>query len=146
MSTDTTTSLRLTRVIKASRERVFSAWTLPDQMKRWAGPEGVTVVEAHVDLKIGGDYHIHMRSDDGTEYNARGTYQEVDPPNRLVYSWGWDEKEHDVGETLVTVEFIEMSDATEIVLTHERFPGSEARDDHDQGWVSCLNRLEALFE
>ena len=146
MSTDTTTSLRLTRVIEASRERVFSAWTLPDHMKQWAAPEGITVLEAHVDLKVGGTYHIHMRSDEGAEHNARGTYKEVDPPNRLVYTWGWDEQEHDVGETLVTVEFNEMGDATEIVLTHERFPTSEARNGHDQGWVSCLNRLEAMFE
>ncbi len=145
MSTDTTTSLRLTRVIQASRERVFSAWTLPDQMKEWAAPEGIAIQEAHVDLKVGGNYHIQMRTPEGVEHNARGTYKEVDPPNRLVYTWRWAETDHDVGETLVTVEFNEMGDATEIVLTHERFPSSEARDSHDQGWVSCLNRLEAVF-
>ena len=145
MSTDTSTSLRLTHVINASRERVFSAWTVPAQMKQWSAPEGVAVQEAHVDLKVGGNYHIQMLGSEGVEYNARGTYKEVDPPNRLVYTWGWDEKEHDVGETLVTVEFNDLGDATEIVLTHELFPNAEARDDHDQGWVSCLNRLEGMF-
>ena len=76
---------------------------------------------------------------------ASGTYREIDAPNRLAYTWDWDDPGHAVGETLVTVEFNDMDGATEVVLTHDLFPSAEAKDGHAQGWVSCLNRFEALF-
>ena len=50
-----------------------------------------------------------------------------------------------MGDTLVTVEFTEIGDTTEVSLTQEGFPAAEARDGHEQGWGSCLDHLEALF-
>ncbi len=146
MATQTTTSsLTVTRTIKASADRVFDAWTQPEQMKRWAAPEGVEVQVAEVDLTVGGRYHIRMLSGEGVEYNAVGVYREVTRPNRLVYTWSWEEKEHDVGETLVTVEFKAQGENTEVVIVHEGFPATEARDGHEQGWNGCLDRFEQLF-
>jgi uncharacterized protein YndB with AHSA1/START domain len=145
MSTETSTSLRVSRIIAAPPERVFEAWTTPEQIKEWSAPEGITVADAAVDLTVGGRYHIHMVSPEGPEYNARGVYREIDPPNRLSYTWRWDEEEHDVGETLVTVEFLDAGGSTEVIITHEQFPTAEAKDGHEQGWTSCLNRLEAKF-
>jgi uncharacterized protein YndB with AHSA1/START domain len=145
MSTDTSTSLRISRVVQADRETVFRAWTEADQLKQWAAPEGVSVAAAAVDLTVGGRYHIHMQSPEGKDHNAVGVYREIDRPARLCYTWQWEEAEHDVGETLVTVEFNDLGGSTEIVLTHELFPTAEARGDHEQGWTSCLNRIEALF-
>ena len=144
MSTETGTSLRVSRIIKAAPETVFLAWTEPDQMGQWSAPEGMSVV-AEVHLEVGGGYRLRMTSPEGQEYNAVGTYREIDRPKRLVYTWSWEEKEHDVGETLVTVEFNDMGGSTEVVITHELFPGAEARDDHEKGWTSCLHRLEGLF-
>ena len=147
MATQTTTSsLTITRTIKAPPERVFDAWTQPEHMKRWSAPEGNTVEMAEVDLTVGGAYHIRMVSDEGVHYNAVGEYREVSRPTRLVYTWAWEEKEHDVGETLVTVEFKARGDETEVVVVHEGFPAAEARDAHEQGWTSCLNRFAELVE
>ncbi len=50
-----------------------------------------------------------------------------------------------MGETLVTVEFNDLDGSTEVVLTHELFPNAEAKSSHEEGWTSCLNRLERLF-
>ncbi len=145
MATQTTTSsLTITRTIKASADKVFDAWTQPEQIKRWAAPEGVEVQEAQVDLTVGGRYHIRMLSDEG-EHNAVGVYREVTRPTRLVYTWSWEEKDHDVGETLVTVEFNAQGDDTEVVVLHEGFPAAEARDGHEQGWTSCLSQFAELF-
>ena len=145
MATQTTTSsLTITRTIKASADKVFDAWTQPEQIKRWAAPEGVEVQEAQVDLTVGGRYHIRMLSDEG-EHNAVGVYREVTRPTRLVYTWSWEEKDHDVGETLVTVEFNAQGDNTEVVVVHEGFPAAEARDGHEQGWNGCLDGFEQLF-
>ncbi len=144
MSTQTETVLKLTRVIPAEVAAVFAAWTDPAKMSHWCAPEGVECANIEVDLKVGGRYHLHMKAPDG-EYNARGVYKEIDAPNRLSYTWRWDEKEHDCGETLVTVEFNDLGGSTEVVLTHEGFPNGEARDGHDEGWTSCLARLESLL-
>ncbi len=145
MTTETMQSLRLARVIKADRGTVFKAWTDPAQLKQWAAPEGVEVDHVEVDLKVGGKHHIRMKSPEGQLFNMHGAYTEIEPPSLLKYTWRWEEEEHDCGETLVTVEFNEMGDNTEVVVTHDRFPNAEAKQGHNEGWTSCLTRLEALF-
>ena len=145
MSTETSTGLRMSRVIQGNRKSVFKAWTDPAEMKNWCSPEGIDVQECTVDLRVGGAYRIHMLTPEGKTHTAIGRYRVVEPPSRLVYTWDWEEEGAQMGDTLVTVEFKEMGEATEIVLTHEKFPNEEARDGHDMGWKSCLNRLEALL-
>ena len=140
----TETTLRLSRVIHAPPERVFRAWTDPVELKQWSAPEGVDVEIASVDLSVGGRYHIRMRSPEGKTFNTMGVYREIEPPTRLVYTWRWQEKEHDDGESVVTVEFKPHHRGTEVTLTHE-LNTVESRDSHGQGWESCLNRLEKLF-
>lgn len=145
MSTDTTTSLRLSRVIAADPETVFRAWTEPDQLRQWSAPEGVELADVAVDLTVGGRFRLHMKAPNDVHHHAVGVYREIDPPRRLVYTWGWEEPDQDVGETLVTVDFIDLGGSTEVVLTHDLFPNAEAKEGHLQGWTSCLNRLEALL-
>lgn len=144
MSTETGTSLRITRVIKASPEKVFDAWTQAEQLKRWSCPEGMEVVDAQVDLTVGGRYRLRMESPEGKVHTAVGVYREIDRPQRLVYTWDWEEES--IGETIVTVEFNGLDGSTEVVLTHELFPNAEAKVGHEEGWTSCLNRLEKMFD
>ncbi|HET7692042.1 MAG TPA: SRPBCC domain-containing protein [Gemmatimonadota bacterium] len=145
MTTDTTLSLRLTRLIRADREAVFRAWTEPAAMREWFCPEGGTVEAAESDLRVGGRYRIAMRMPHGLSV-ATGVYREIDPPARLVFSWRWEEGEGPKeGETLVTVELAELEDATRIELIHEGFATADAREGHTQGWSSALDRLEGRF-
>jgi uncharacterized protein YndB with AHSA1/START domain len=138
-STETTLNLR--RTFKAPRETVFRAWTDPEELKKWWGPEGYATPSAEVELRVGGKYRLGMRKlPDGEIFYLSGFYREVRPPDRLVYTWRW-EAEPDMGETLVTVEFREAGDSTEVVLTHEFFPTEKARNEHDRGWNGCLDRL-----
>jgi len=75
---------------------------------------------------------------------ATGVYREIDPPSRLVFTWRWEEGEGPKeGETVVTVELAERGEDTLLELIHEGFATADARDGHDQGWSSALNRLEA---
>ena len=135
------TTLHLTRTFPAPREKVFRAWTDPEELKKWWGPEGYETPTAEVDLRVGGAYRFGMqKSPDGDIFYLRGTYREVRPPERLVYTWRW-EAEPELGETLVTVEFLARGGSTEVVLTHELFPSKEARDGHSRGWNSSLDRL-----
>ncbi len=57
-----------------------------------------------------------------------------------MYTWRW-EAEPELGETLVTVEFLDREGSTEVVLTHEFLPTEKARGDHKKGWHGCLDRL-----
>ena len=81
------TVVEVRRVIRAPRQRVFEAWTKPEELKRWHAPGPMTVSLAEVDLRVGGRYRIHMVAPSGEEHRVVGTYREVDPPRRLTYSW-----------------------------------------------------------
>ena len=140
----TPVTLRVTRSFPAPCEKVFQAWTDPNALRQWAAPGDRTTPVAEVDLRVGGRYRIHMRAPDGSVERVTGVYQTVDPPHRLVYTWYWETKP-DMGETLVTVEFHEHGGATQVTLTHERFPNAEVRDKHELGWGGCLVKLSALF-
>lgn len=136
-------TLRLTRVVPAPREAVFRAWTDPEALRRWWVPfEGMTVPAAEVDLRPGGRYRFTMRNAGGEEFHLSGVYREVRPPERLVYTWRWDDGD---GETLVTVDFEAKGTTTLLHLTHERFPDAAARDRHGAGWSGVLDRLVAVM-
>jgi uncharacterized protein YndB with AHSA1/START domain len=142
------TVLYLTRTFKGPRDRVFKAWTDPWELKGWFAPsDDFTTPEAEVDLRPGGRYSIAMKSPGGHLFRVVGYFKEVKPPERLVYTWAWETgKMGDEGEeTLVTVEFRGHGDATEVLLTHERFSTREARDEHAKGWTGCLERLGKLL-
>ena len=139
--------LKVTRTFKASRQRVFRAWTEPELMMRWfvEGDGNMSVCE--IDLREGGHYRLEGDMG-GKRWKIWGSYLEVRPPEKLVYTWTW---KHDAGigtsegDTTVTVEFHDRGKETELVLTHERFASAAARDEHAQGWKSCFNRLERVL-
>jgi uncharacterized protein YndB with AHSA1/START domain len=138
-ATSPDTSLTVRRTYPAARERVFRAWTDPAALRLWSCPAGFTVAEARVDLRVGGAYRLAMQPAEGEPSIAYGTYREVSPPERLVYTWKWEGGE--MGETVVTVEFRDLGGETEVVLVHELFPSAEVRDHHNEGWVALLEHL-----
>jgi len=85
-----------------------------------------------------------MRAPDGNEHRATGVYREVDPPNKVVYTWGW-EGEHKVKDSVVTVEFLPRGDDTEVVLTHAGIADEQERTHHTQGWTAIIDKFEAVF-
>jgi uncharacterized protein YndB with AHSA1/START domain len=142
--------LRLSRRFDAPRERVFEAWTNPEVLKDWwhAGPDWDTP-EAEVDLRPGGSYRLAMRDPaSGQTHTLVGEYREVQPPERLVYTWTWESNPEEMRGSegsLVTVEFVEDGDATNVEITHSGFASEEIRDLHAHGWEACLANLERLL-
>ena len=132
-------NLVVTKIIPASPERLFAAWTEPVQLRQWWGPESVTCIEAEVDLRVGGRYRIGNRFSDGSVVWITGTFHLIDAPRKLVYSWRVGANEH---EELVTVSFEPTIDGqTEVTVVHERIPDQPTRTRHQQGWVGCLAKL-----
>jgi uncharacterized protein YndB with AHSA1/START domain len=138
------TVVEVRRVIRAPRQRVFDAWTKPEELKRWHAPGPMTVSLAEIDLRVGGAYRIHMVAPSGEEHRVVGTYREVDPPRRLTYSWQW-ETGTDAGVSTVTIDFVERGGETEVVLRHEGLAREEARTSHLQGWTAITDKLAAHF-
>ena len=142
----TETTLQLRRVFSAPREKVFKAWTDPEQMKKWIIPQnGFSVPNAEVDLRVGGKYRIEMLSPEGVCHTAVGRYREIVILKKLVFTWFW-ENRPDEGETLVTIEFYEQGNSTEVVLTHELFQNEAVRDAHNKGWSGALGQLARFLE
>jgi uncharacterized protein YndB with AHSA1/START domain len=136
------TRLEIRRILKAPVASVYAAWTDPQQVSQWMAPgDDFGPTEATADVRVGGSYRIVMRGPDGELHRVGGVYQEVVPNRRLVYSWAWESTPERVSR--VTVEFRPSSgESTELVLTHDRFFDTEARDKHGHGWQGCLGRFE----
>jgi uncharacterized protein YndB with AHSA1/START domain len=144
MSTQTATkpSLAIKRRYNAAPAKVYAAWTDPEKIARWFGPEKVTAVRADADVRVGGQYHIKAISPDG-EHNVGGVYREVVPNEKLVFTWAW--KSTPERESLVTVLLRPDGSGTLLTLTHEQFFDEEARDRHQHGWTGALDKLARMF-
>ena len=140
----TDTGVRISRVLNAPPERVFRAWTTPEEMKNWASPPGYTNPFVGADLRVGGRYEIHMLAPSGLLRRVAGTYREIDPPRKLVYTWLWEEPAG-APESVVTVEFRPHAQGTELILLHDCLPTAESREQHAQGWTGCLVKLLDLY-
>ncbi len=135
-------SLEIRRTFEAPRERVYRAWTEPAALARWFAPSEQYSVFVHaLDLRVGGAYRIEMRHDSGRSSVVLGTYRALEPPERLVFTWRW-EQEPATAETLVTVTLAARAGATELVLRHELFATAAAAGEHDKGWSGCFELLK----
>jgi uncharacterized protein YndB with AHSA1/START domain len=136
-------SLTLKRRIGASPEKVYAAWTDPAQMARWWGPEQAETLSADLDPRVGGRFRILFRTPDGEEHDVSGTYREVVPNERLVFTWMW--RTMPERQSLVTVTLEREGDVTLLTLLHEQFFDEAARDRHRSGWTGTLDKLEKYF-
>jgi uncharacterized protein YndB with AHSA1/START domain len=140
-----TATLSLERSFDAPRDAVFAAWTDPEVLRRWwaAGPDWDTP-EAEVDLRVGGSYRLAMRDPaSGDVHVVGGEYTEVEPPERLVYTWAWEDAMSPGSDnSLVTVLFRDDGARTTVLLTHTGFAGADEVGKHEHGWHAVMDSLE----
>ena len=136
----------LQRRFRASPERVFRAWTRPAALREWWCPSGWMAGEIEVDLRVGGGYRIAMtRTAGGAPVAVSGQFLEVEPPERLVYSWCWEGAFAEMPQTLVSLELSGSVDETLLTLRHENFVDAALRQQHRSGWISACDRLDRLL-
>jgi uncharacterized protein YndB with AHSA1/START domain len=140
---DDSTVLEVSRVIAATKETLFDAWTKPDAIRAWFAPGPMTTPEAEMDVRPGGRYRVAMRDPDGKTFVVGGEYVEVVPNERLVFTGAWEVKDHDADreETRVTLALRAAEGGTEVRVLHERFTSPESRARHRHGWNGCLEKL-----
>lgn len=136
----------MTQLLNAPRRIVFDAWTKPDHVARWWGRNGSSLVVCEIDLRIGGEYRFVELGPDGIEYPFRGEYLEISPPERLVYTWIFDEEPFSNSVAVVTLTLVERGERTWMTST-TLFPSVEERDVHlrrgmERGSLEMLVCLE----
>jgi uncharacterized protein YndB with AHSA1/START domain len=117
---------------------VFDVFTKPEHVRKTFAPFGEEVTVCSIDLRVGGNYHIVMVTDDGTECSFRGTYLEVEPPTRTVQTWlfeGWPD-----AEAVESMDLHETDGVTK--LTHKLAFRDKAGRDH----MTKYDGLEANFD
>lgn len=125
--------------IEAARETVWECLTDPDQHVRWMGEV------ADLEPMPGGRYEVRVVPG----RTAKGVFLEMEPPSRLLISWGWEPAGArsplpPPGSTTVEFRLIALGDATLLRLTHRRNPTAESAAGHARGWEHYLARLAQL--
>ena len=138
-------TLVIERTFKASPERVFRAWTDPAILAKWWGPAGFTTPQLSLDVRPGGAWRTVMRSPDGNPHAVSGVFREINPPNRLVISWAWEEDGKRGHETEIELTFSADEEGTRMRLVQRIFQSSQARDNHRWGWSESFDKLAQLF-
>jgi uncharacterized protein YndB with AHSA1/START domain len=139
-------TLVIERPFRAPAQRVFDAWTSEEVLRRWFHAEhDWETPEAEVDLRLGGSVRVVMRDPDkDVEHGGSGHYTEIDPPNRLVFTWTWDNDED--RETLIELDFEEVEGVTTVRLTHNNLRDRESVLNHEDGWSKCFDNLGRALE
>lgn len=135
--------LEFERVIDAPRDRVFAAWTEPEQMKQWFAPRPFQLVIHSMDFRPGGRFSMAMRGPDGNDFPFTGTYRQIEPPSKLV--WTGEFPGGPPEQMTTTVTFEALGDKTR-VRAKQTFHVMTTTIKHalvgaKQGWTLTLDQL-----
>ena len=132
-TSETSTTIR--RTFDASRERVFRAFTDPEDVEQWFGPGALRGQVHALEPEPGGAYSVSMIGDD-VRFDIDGKFVEVVENERIVHTWE---------PGLVTIELRDVDDGCEVVLTHDGLPDTEVAEGHASGWASALDNLAEVL-
>ena len=140
-------TLQMERTFQAPAQAVFDAWTSEEVLRRWFHAEhDWGTPEAKVDLRLGGAVRVVMHDPHKDErHGGGGHYTEIDPPNRLVFTWTWDNDDED-RETLIEIDFEEAAGVTTVRFTHNNLRDQESVLSHEGGWTRCFDNLGRVLE
>ena len=140
-------TVTIERVLEAPRELVWKAFTDPDEVTKWWGPEHFTTPRETIefDLRPGGVCRLTMVGPDGQEYPNNGHYGVVEPPER--FSFGGKVDDNPMMQSVeTTVEFIALDEKrTKVIVSSRMICADELIDMAKQGWNSQLDKLERLL-
>ncbi len=143
--------VRITRVLPASPQRVFAAWTDPEALATWLCPFGNRLQVETLDLRLGGSFSMRMRGADGIDNLISGEYLVIDPPGCLEFTWSVEfrrigaDRSQEPKNSRVRIDFEAAGPGTRLTLTHDRFTTQSVAEDHRRGWDQCLKKLSAAF-
>ena len=135
-------TLEMKRVLPAAPPVVFAAFSDPDKLAKWWGPEGFTVPSLEFDPRLGASYRIEMQPLEGDPFYLGGEFREVDPPARLAFTFVYEDPDPDDIDTLVELSLRDLGESTEVVYAQGRFKTAARRALHRDGWTDSFDKLE----
>ena len=143
--------MELTRFFRAPRELVWQAWTEVERLREWWGPKSFTNPRCEIDVRVDGAIRIDMRAPDGTVYPMGGKFEEIVPPERLVFlGEALDAQGNVLFTNRNTVAFRETEDGTEMTLHVVVLSATEVAPMYlkgmREGWSSSLDKLAELLK
>ena len=138
-------TLEMVRILPVAPERAFGAFSDPDELAKWFGPEGFSVGNLDFDVRVGRTYRIEMQPPEGDPFFLGGEFREVDPPGRLAFTFVYEDPDPDDVETLVELSFRDRGESTEVVFTQGRFNTEARRELHRDGWTDSFDRLAQVI-
>jgi len=146
MKSNTTNTVRLHRVLRATPERIYRAFLDADAMAKWLPPNGFTGKVHQLDAKVGGSYKMSFTNFTiGTSHAFGGTYLELTPHERIRYSDKFDDPNLP-GEMQTTIVLKKVSCGTELNITQEGIPAVIPSEACYLGWQESLTLLAKLVE
>ncbi|MBX9774767.1 MAG: SRPBCC domain-containing protein [Xanthobacteraceae bacterium] len=138
--------LVIERVFNAPREIVFRAWADREHLARWFGPRWHPARDLAMDVRPGGRWRACLRSaETGNDLWVGGVYREITPPERLVFTFAWEEEGERGLETVVSITLTERDGKTHMTMRQTPFQSDGERHGHLDGWSSCFDRLDDLL-
>lgn len=125
-------------------ERLYAAWTTPEDLKQWWKPSENHLTNVELDNKEGGHIKYEFDNKEGQHVvTITGQYKEVKPNEKLVYTWNWDIASGNVKESdhQLTIEFSAEGSGSKLTVLQENFENGEAVKPHEEGWEKALNDL-----
>lgn len=147
VTTPSDREIRITRRFDAPAALVFEAWTTPVHVRRWWTSEAAPLVVCEIDLRVGGSWRYVSRDQDGIELGWRGTFREVEAPERLVTTELFEG--NPAGEAVTTATFREVEAGTTELVIDVLHRNRVNRDRHlaagmESGLQRSMDRLERL--
>lgn len=133
----------IARTFDAPRDLVWRAWTEEAHLAQWLHPFGVTTDSVAFDVRVGGAYSYTMKNEEtGDEYPTGGVFLEVEPQDRLVFTWG--EPGAPVDDApVITLTFTERGDSTELLFHLRGIAGQPGDGYVYDGWEEALTNFES---
>ena len=137
--------LEMKRVLPAPPSDVFAAFSDPNQLAGWWGPQGFSIRSLNFQPRVGERYRIEMQPPDGDAFYLIGEFREVDPPARLAFTFVWEDPDPDDVETVAELSFRDLGESTEVAFTQGPFKTEARRALHRDGWTDSFDKLERLI-
>jgi uncharacterized protein YndB with AHSA1/START domain len=124
---------------------VFAAFTDPERLARWWGPEGFTIPSLDYPARVGEAYRIEMQPPDGPPFFLAGEFLQVEAPARLAFTFRWEDPDPDDIENIATLTSRHSGDSTDVHLHQAPFRTEARLELHREGWGDSFDKLERLF-
>ena len=142
-------TVSLSKEFPVTAERLYQAWTSPEELKNWWHPMGNELTSVTNELEEGGMVRYEFKTGESDDnIKIEGKYETVRPAEQLVYSWIWQLPHQPVGngDYKLNIRFEPAGDGSRLHVAQENFGSEEAVQPHKEGWEKALEELEAYLK